>query len=113
MKAPPSALAFGGDSLAVGLERGAVLLEAQSLKEIGALAGPNEPVRTLSFSADGESLVGGSDDGQAYVWRAASRRLTHVLPVEAGDVTLVRFVDDEHVVVAGADRTVRAVTLPK
>jgi hypothetical protein len=28
-------------------------------------------------------------------------------------VTLVRFVDDEHVVVAGADRTVRAVTLSK
>ena len=56
---------------------------------------------------------GGSDDGQAYVWAVSSRRLTHVLPGEAGDVTLVRFVDDEHLVVAGADRTVRAVTLSK
>ncbi|MBK7862842.1 MAG: protein kinase [Archangiaceae bacterium] len=113
LKAGPSALAFGTQTLAVGLERGGVLLELPSLRELGSFSAGNEPVRSLSFAAAGDRLAGGSDDGQAYVWSVGSRRLTHVLPVETGDVTLVRFVDDEHLVLAGADRTVRAVTLAK
>jgi WD40 repeat protein len=113
VKAVPASLAFAEDKLAVGLERGAVLLEVPGLREIGPLAGPNEPVRTLSFSPDGERLAAGSEDGQGYVWLVSSRRLTHVLPLESGDVTLVRFVDDEHLVAAGSDRSVRALTLSK
>ncbi len=115
VKTAPVSVTFApnGSSVAVGLERGGVMLSAPELQEQGAFSGPNEPARTLSYSPDGERLVAGSDDGQVYVWAVASRRLTHVLPVEAGDVPLVRFVDDEHVVIAGADRSVRAVTLTK
>jgi len=115
VKSVPASVAFapGGDSLAVGLDRGGQILGLPDLMDLGAFSGPNEPSRTLSYSPDGERLVAGSDDGQAYVWAASSRRLTHVLPVEAGDIPLVRFVDDEHVVIAGADRSVRAVTVAK
>ena len=84
-----------------------------ALTETATLSGAAEPVRSLSFTPDGQRLAGGSDDGQAYVWRVAARRLSHVLPVEAGDVTLVRWVDDKHLVIAGADRSLRAVTLAK
>ncbi|MBL8954961.1 MAG: PD40 domain-containing protein, partial [Myxococcaceae bacterium] len=115
VKTAPVSVAFSpaGDLVAVGLDRGGVMLKAPSLDEAGTFSGPNEPSRALSFSPSGERLVAGSDDGQVYVWALPSRRLTHVLPVEAGDVPLVRFVDDEHVVIAGADRSVRAVTLTK
>jgi WD40 repeat protein len=114
LKAVASSLAFAGAGmLAVGLDRGGVLLDVPAMKEAGTLGGPNEPLRTLSFSPDQTRLSGGSDDGQAYVWDLPSRRLSHVLPLDAGDVMLVRFVDDEHLVVAGSDRSVRAVSLPK
>ncbi len=112
VKSAPLSVVFGAQQLAVGLDRGGLVLDVPGLKELGALSGPSEPMRTLSFSADGERLAAGSDDGQAYVWDSA-RRLTHVLPVEAGDVTLIRFVDDEHLVIAGSDRTVRAVTVAR
>src|SRR6185436_1451465 len=50
VKSVAASLAFSEDKLAVGLERGGVLLEVPGLREIGSLSGPNEPVRRLSFS---------------------------------------------------------------
>jgi WD40 repeat protein len=109
--AVPSALAFFGGTLAIGTEHGATLVDLESERELGRLGGPAEPVRSLSFSPDGKQLVGGSDDGQAYVWDVIAKRMTHVIPLDAGDVTLVRFVDKEHVVAAGSDHTLRALRL--
>jgi WD40 repeat protein len=109
--AAPTALAFHGDTLAVGLEHGAVLIALAAKRELGRVGGAGEPVRSLSFSSDGKQLIGGSDDGQAYVWDVAAHRTTHIVPLDAGDVTLVRFVDKEHVVVAGSDHTLRALRL--
>jgi WD40 repeat protein len=109
--AVPSALAFFGSTLAIGTEYGATLVELDAQRELGRLGGATEPVRSLSFSPDGKQLIGGSDDGQAYVWDVAARRMTHVVPLDAGDVPLVRFVDKEHVVAAGSDHTLRALRL--
>src|SRR5262249_28662980 len=82
----PSALAFHGDTLAVGTEHGVKLFDLQAQRELGFFGGPSEAVRSLSFSPDGKHLIGGSDDGQAYVWDVAAKRVTHLIPLDAGDV---------------------------
>ena len=51
------------------------------------------------------------NDDWAYAWSARTHRLTHLVPLDAGDVTLVRFVDRENVVAAGTDHTLRALRL--
>jgi WD40 repeat protein len=109
--AVPSSLAFFGTTLAIGVEHGATLVDLEAQRELGALGGATEPVRSLSFAPDGKQLIGGSDDGQAYVWDVPAKRMTHVVPLDAGDVTLVHFVDKEHVVAAGSDHTLRALRL--
>ncbi len=111
LDAVPSALAFSGTTLAVGGEHGATLFDVSTGRERERLGGPTEVVHTLSFSSDGERLVAGSDDGQAYVWNVSTGRMTHVLPLDAGDVMLARFVDKEHLVIAGTDHTLRAIKL--
>jgi WD40 repeat protein len=109
----PGALAFSADGqkIAVGLDGAVALWDFAAQREVSRMNGGTERVRSLSFSTEGRRLAAGSDDGQGYVWSLAGRRLTHVLPLDAGDVKLVRFVDEDHLVAAGSDRVLRAVSL--
>ena len=65
----PLALAYWGDSVAVGLQpHDILLLNATTGKQIAVLSGHTDWVRSLAFSPDGILLVSGSDDKTLKLW---------------------------------------------
>ena len=65
----PSALAYCGDMIAVGLESESVaLLDAITGDTVSALPGHTDTIVALTFSLDGTLLVSGSEDNTINLW---------------------------------------------
>ena len=107
------AAALSGDRLAYAAAKGGrvttKIYDLRSRRVIRTL--PERGIGSLVFSANGKLLVTGSTDRTARVWRAATGRLAHVLPMR-GDVVSEQFsADGTMLVTASTDGTAALWTL--
>jgi WD40 repeat protein len=87
-------IAFGtGDRLAVALDQRLSLWDARSGTRIATFPESPEGIVSLAFSPSGRSIVAGSTDGSALLWRVRTRSLEGRLS-HGGAVTSVAFSDD-------------------
>ena len=98
------AITCGGDG-----SRGEVTLwDLSSEQIVRVFVGHTSTVHDVAFSADGGTIVSGSEDSTAILWNAASGQGVHILSVNVSPITSVGFSSDSDFVVTGSwDGTVR------
>lgn len=75
-----TALSPDGRILALGSQRGVVsFMDLHTLHTVTAPGGHDDKIYSLTFSADGSTMVTTSADGRAIVWNVAKRRTALVL----------------------------------
>ena len=70
LEGEPTAFAYWGDIMAVGLESNVVLLDAIKGSRTSVLCGHRDTIRSLAFSKDGTLLVSRSNDKTVKLWDA-------------------------------------------
>jgi WD40 repeat protein len=81
---------------------GITLGDAGSGKPLRTLWGHTQPVTALAFSADGQTLASGSQDGGVIVWDLASGAQAAVLPGHATPVHSLAFRPDGKLLASGS-----------
>jgi WD40 repeat protein/serine/threonine protein kinase len=88
---------------------GVVILDVETGRETGRLAGHAGAVRHVAYSADGRVLASAGDDGQIWIWDVATNQKLRVLEGQVGSISGLAL-DPAGVAVAAAFGT-RAVFL--
>lgn len=110
-----AAVAFRPDNqtLASGHWNNITLWNVRTGARLGLLMSPTRPVDPggynrdgryicgLEFSADGNLLAAGSDDGELQIWDVTTRKLLHSLKIGWGDVSNPAFSPDGKLLAAG------------
>ena len=77
--------------------------DTASGKELLALKGHNDLIRSVTYSSDGQRIVTGSQDRTAKVWDAASGQELLTLKGHGGMVLSLAFSPDGQRIVTGSD----------
>jgi WD40 repeat protein/serine/threonine protein kinase len=91
-----------GKRLAVAAAPGIHLFDVASGDELFALAGHFKLTQALAFSADGERLVSGGDDGLIKLWDLKARNEIFSKPGMAGPILSVQFSPKQDQIVSAA-----------
>jgi WD40 repeat protein/tRNA A-37 threonylcarbamoyl transferase component Bud32 len=98
-----AAFAPDGSLASASIDRTVKLWKADG-SERATLAGHRAPIMNLRFSGDGKRLLGGSTDGNVYVWDVASTKLEQILRGhEEAIVSIGLTSDGRHVASASGD----------
>src|SRR5205085_114466 len=96
-------------TLAAGtMEKAVKLFDMSAWAEARTLAGHQNQVTSLAFSADNRTLASGCKDGAVKLWDASTGRELHALAGHAGAVKSVAFSPDGRLLVtSNGDKTVQ------
>lgn len=102
------AYAADGRRALVCADKSIQVFEAETGKKLARLDGHTSPVETAAFSADGRSILSGSDDHTVRLWDAASGKQSKIFVGHAAPVKAVAFgANGSRVLSGSADWTVR------
>ena len=91
-----------GDYLAVGGGVGTWLYDAHTLEVLSLFAGHTQPVTSVAFSPEGQTLATAAGwDNAVYLWEVATGVRLHTLKGHLGEVTSVAFSPDGRTLASG------------
>ena len=96
-----------GTRLAVTTATGVWLYDVQRWQEIGLFAADTGRIANVSFSSDGKTLAGGSDDATVRLWDVETGSLLKIFTGHKGGVSSVSFSPEGRMLVSGGmDETI-------
>ncbi|KAJ3021655.1 UNVERIFIED_CONTAM: hypothetical protein HDU68_009518 [Siphonaria sp. JEL0065] len=96
-----------------GTDKKLILTDARTGATKSSLIGSLQAIMSVSFSLDGDLVMGTSNDNSVKIWSISTSRLRHTLTGHIGKVFSAKFTDSNRVISGSHDRTLKVWDLNK